>query len=44
MRGRPNHSGYLVHTLGVLAEIWDCTPEKAAEQTFQNAKKLFQVP
>jgi len=44
MRGRPNHSGYLVHTLGVLAEIWDCTPEKAAEETFQNAKKLFQMP
>ncbi len=43
MRGKPNHSGYLTYTLGVLAQIWDCTPEKAAEMTAQNAKKFFRM-
>ena len=41
MRGRLNHSGLLVHTLQTLAELWECTPDDAAEQTFENAKRLF---
>ena len=41
MRGKINHSGYLCHTLEVLASIWECTPEEAAEITTGNAKKLF---
>ncbi len=40
-RGERNHSGFLVHTLSVLSDIWDTTPESAAETTFQNAKTLF---
>ena len=40
-RGTLNHSGLLIHTLGVLADLWQTTPETAAEQTMQNAKKLF---
>jgi TatD DNase family protein len=41
MRGKINHSGYLSYTLEVLASIWGCTPEEAAEITTENAKKLF---
>ncbi len=41
MRGKLNHSGYLVYTLETLAAIWETTPEAAAEQTAQNAKSLF---
>ena len=40
-RGKLNHSGLLVHTVDTLAEIWDCSPEKAAEITAQNAETLF---
>ncbi len=40
-RGERNHSGLLVHTLMVLSELWDTTPEKASEMTFQNAENLF---
>jgi len=43
MRGQMNHSGLLVHTLGVLADIWNCTPEEAAQITFQNAQMLFRI-
>ncbi|MBQ8311492.1 MAG: TatD family hydrolase [Clostridia bacterium] len=43
MRGQMNHSGLLVHTLAVLAEIWDCTPEEAAAITAKNAEMLFQI-
>lgn len=41
MRGRLNHSGLLVYSLGTLASLWNCTPEEAAEQTYQNAMSLF---
>ena len=41
MRGRLNHSGLLVHTLSALAELWETTPEHAAEITFTNAENLF---
>ncbi len=41
MRGRLNHSGLLVYTLQVLADIWKCTPQQAATITAANAKRLF---
>ena len=41
MRGRLNHSGLLTHTLDTLAQLWECSPEEAAEQTFLNSKNLF---
>jgi len=41
MRGRLNHSGLLVHTLGTLAELWNCSVQEAARQTAQNARDLF---
>ena len=41
MRGRLNHSGLLTYTLATLAELWQVTPEDAAEQTFENAVRLF---
>lgn len=41
MRGSLNHSGLLVHVLDTLAELWQCTPEDAAAQTFENAKAFF---
>ena len=43
MRGSLNHSGLLSYSLEVLAELWSCTPEEAARQTFENAKTLFCV-
>jgi TatD DNase family protein len=43
MRGRLNHSGLLVHTLATLAELWDCSPQQAANQTAENACRLFGV-
>ena len=41
MRGQLNHSGLLVHTLQVLADLWNCSPQQAALQTAENAKRLF---
>ena len=41
MRGRLNHSGYLCYTVSALSEIWNCTPQQAANQTAQNAASLF---
>ena len=41
MRGKLNHSGFLVYTVEVLAAIWECTSEEAAKITFENAEKLF---
>ena len=41
MRGKLNHSGLLTYTLGTLAEVWGCTVEEAAEQTYNNAERLF---
>ncbi len=43
LRGRLNHSGLLVHTVQTLAELWGCTPQQAADQTAQNAARLFEV-
>ena len=43
MRGQLNHSGLLVHTLQVLADLWNCSPQQAALQTADNAKQLFGV-
>ncbi len=43
MRGRINHSGNLVYTVGKLAELWSVTPDEAAEITYENAKRVFSV-
>ena len=43
-RGKLNHSGYLTFILSTLAQIWDCSPEDAAAQTYQNAKTFFALP
>ncbi len=43
MRGKANHSGYLPYTIAALAGILGCTPEEAAELTFQNATRLFRL-
>lgn len=40
-RGELNHSGLLVHTVRALAELWNCTPQEAADTTRKNAKNLF---
>ena len=41
MRGKMNHSGLLSYVLETLGELWECTPEEAARQTFENANRLF---
>lgn len=41
LRGSLNHSGLLVHTVGVLAELWGCDPQEAAARTAENATRLF---
>lgn len=41
LRGRRSHSGMIVHTLNVFAEIKEITPEEAAEITARNAEILF---
>ena len=41
MRGQLNHSGLLIHTLDVLSDLWNCTPQQAALQTADNARRLF---
>ena len=43
-RGKMNHSGYLVHTAAVMAEIRGTTPEAIAETTYRNACRLFGLP
>ena len=43
-RGKLNHSGYLTLVLSVLAQLWSCSPEEAAAQTYQNAKTFFDLP
>lgn len=40
-RGECNHSGLLIHSLEVLAELWGTSAEAVSEQTFSNAKKFF---
>lgn len=44
MRGSLNHSGLLIYTVSVLAELWECTPQEAIDQTASNACTLFQTP
>ena len=43
-RGKLNHSGYLTFVVETLAQIWDCSPGEAAEQTYQNAITFFNLP
>lgn len=43
-RGKLNHSGYLKFVINTLAQIWECSPEEAAEQTYQNARAFFNLP
>ncbi len=43
MRGQLNHSGLLTHTLQALSELWNCSPQQAASQTADNARRLFGV-
>lgn len=43
MRGKLNHSGYLVYTLSELSALWGCSPQEAADVTCQNAKTLFSI-
>ncbi len=44
MRGKLNHSGHLSFVLGALSQIWECSPEDAAEQTYRNALTFFNLP
>ena len=43
-RGKLNHSGYLTFVLSVLAQLWNCSYDEAAAQTYQNAKTFFNLP
>ena len=29
------------YTVEALAELWECSPQEAAKQTFENADRLF---
>ena len=40
-RGKMNHSGYLVHTAEVMAQIRGVTAEEIAELTYRNACRIF---
>lgn len=40
-RGKRNESAYIVYTLQKMAEIYHCTPDIIAEQTFKNALQVF---
>lgn len=40
-RGELNHSGFVVHTVAVLAELWHLSPEETAHLTSENAEALF---
>lgn len=40
-RGKRNESAYIVYTLRKMAEIYHCTPDIIAEQTFKNALQVF---
>jgi TatD DNase family protein len=41
LRGSMNHSGLLSYVLETLGELWNCSPEAAAKQTYENASRLF---
>jgi TatD DNase family protein len=43
LRGKRNEPAYTLSTLGVLAEAKGLTLEEAAEQTTQNALKVFNL-
>ena len=43
VRGSLNHSALLCHSLAVLADMWDCTPDAAAEITHANAKSFYNI-
>lgn len=40
-RGKMNHSGNLEYTVGAVASVFGESPEKIAELTFENAKKIY---
>ena len=40
-RGKRNESSYIVRVVEKLAEIYDCSPEDVAKQTYANAASLF---
>lgn len=42
-RGKRNESAYIVRVVERLAEIYSCSPEVVAEQTFANATNLFRL-
>ena len=42
-RGKRNESAYIVRVVERLAEIYSCSPEVVAEQTFINATNLFRL-
>lgn len=42
-RGKRNESAYIVRVVERLAEIFSCSPEVVAEQTFINATNLFRL-
>ena len=42
-RGKRNESAYIVRVVERLAELYSCSPEVVAEQTFANAANLFRL-
>ena len=42
-RGKTNHSGYLVHTCEMLAEVFGVSYDEMAKATTENAKRFFGV-
>ena len=43
-RGKLNHSGYLTFVANTFSQIWGCSPDEVAEQTYQNATAFFNLP
>jgi len=44
LRGKRNEPAHLVHTVECLAAVRGLTPDKFAEQTTENARRLFRLP
>lgn len=42
-RGKRNESAYIVRVVEKLAEIYNCSPEDVARQTYDNATALFRL-
>lgn len=40
VRGRPNHPGYVGHTLAAIAELRNTTPERLSEKSTENYRRL----